>query len=135
MHQRGAGGGLRVAAWVLVPLGLLLAVGGIGYFFTHYQGATVMSEAMEPTYRKGDRLVIEDIDAGEVRRGDADWRSYEPPAGKVWDKAVASAVISDVEMQGDRAKVWVDEYTTPYAADPSGKDSQPMQMSSSGKRL
>ncbi|WP_329209438.1 hypothetical protein OG257_20425 [Streptomyces sp. NBC_00683] len=53
------------------------------------------------------------------------WRSLEPPPGKVWDKAVASAVVSDVEMQGDRAKVWVDEYTTPYATDPSGKDSQP----------
>ncbi|WP_329209449.1 signal peptidase I [Streptomyces sp. NBC_00683] len=70
MRQRIAGSGLRVAGWVLVPLGLLLAVGGIGYFFTHYQGATVMSEAMEPTYRQGDRLVIESIDAGEVRRGD-----------------------------------------------------------------
>ncbi|MFE3439778.1 signal peptidase I [Streptomyces sindenensis] len=70
MQQQGAGSGLRVAAWVLVPLGLLLAVGGIGYFFTHYQGATVMSEAMAPTYRQGDRLVIERIDADEVRRGD-----------------------------------------------------------------
>ncbi|WP_406451963.1 signal peptidase I [Streptomyces sp. NBC_00876] len=70
MQQRGAGSGMRVAAWVLVPLGLLLAVGGIGYFFTHYQGATVMSQAMEPTYRQGRQLVIERIDAGEIRRGD-----------------------------------------------------------------
>ncbi|HEY9332655.1 MAG TPA: signal peptidase I [Streptomyces sp.] len=70
MQQRGAGSGLRVAAWVLVPLGLLLAVGGIGYFFTHYQGVTVMSEAMEPTYRQGERLIVEDVDADEVRRGD-----------------------------------------------------------------
>lgn len=70
MQQRGGGSGLRVAAWVLVPLGLVLALGGIGYFFTHYQGVTVMSQAMEPTYRLGERLVIERIDAGEVRRGD-----------------------------------------------------------------
>ncbi|MEU5285602.1 signal peptidase I [Streptomyces sp. CA-278952] len=70
MQEQGAGSGLKVAAWVLVPLGLFLAVGGIGYFFTHYQGATVMSEAMEPTYHQGDRLVIERIDADEVRRGD-----------------------------------------------------------------
>ncbi|MFC5073381.1 signal peptidase I [Kitasatospora cinereorecta] len=70
MRQRGAGGGLGVAARILVPLGLVLALGGIGYFFTHYQGATVMSQAMEPTYRMGDRLVIERIDAGGVRRGD-----------------------------------------------------------------
>lgn len=61
---------MRVAAWVLVPLGLVLALGGIGYFFTNYQGATVMSEAMEPTYRPGERLVIEHIDTGEIRRGD-----------------------------------------------------------------
>ncbi|MGW6094154.1 hypothetical protein ACWFRK_07065 [Streptomyces sp. NPDC055157] len=55
----------------------------------------------------------------------AEWRSYEPPADKVWDKAIARAAISDVETQGDRAKVWVDEFTTPYATDLSGKDSQP----------
>lgn len=70
MRQRGAGSGLRFAGWVLVPLGLILAVGGIGYFFTHYQGVTVMSEAMEPTYRQGERLIVEDVDADEVRRGD-----------------------------------------------------------------
>ncbi|WP_328907177.1 signal peptidase I [Streptomyces sp. NBC_00234] len=69
MKQRGAGSGLRVAAWVLVPLGLVLAV-GCGGFFASYRGVTVMSEAMEPTYRQGERLVIERIDAGEVRRGD-----------------------------------------------------------------
>ncbi|MER6996884.1 signal peptidase I [Streptomyces sp. NPDC000410] len=70
MRQRRAGSGLRVASWVLVPLGLALMLGGIGYFFTNYQGATVKSEAMEPTYAPGDRLVIERIDAGEIRRGD-----------------------------------------------------------------
>ncbi|WP_328398513.1 signal peptidase I [Streptomyces sp. NBC_00390] len=70
MQRRGAGSGLRVAAWVLVPLGLVLVLGGIGYFLTKYQGVTVMSEAMEPTYRPGERLVIERIDAGEIRRGD-----------------------------------------------------------------
>ncbi|MET8272485.1 hypothetical protein [Streptomyces sp. NPDC005096] len=57
----------------------------------------------------------------------AEWRSYEPPADKVWDKAIARAAISDVETQGDRAKVWVDEFTTPYATDLSGKDSQPTE--------
>ncbi|MFB6980053.1 signal peptidase I [Streptomyces scopuliridis] len=70
MQQRGAGSGLRVAAWVLVPLGLVLALGGIGYLLTHYQGVVVMSEAMEPTYGPGERLVIERVDAGEIRRGD-----------------------------------------------------------------
>ncbi|MFE7129463.1 signal peptidase I [Streptomyces sp. NPDC057638] len=70
MQQRGAGSGLKVAAWVLAPLGLLLALGSIGYLLTHYQGATVVSEAMKPTYGPGERLVIERIDAGEIRRGD-----------------------------------------------------------------
>ncbi|MFD9717928.1 signal peptidase I [Streptomyces sp. NPDC059076] len=70
MQQRGVGSWLRVAAWVLVPLGLILALGGIGYFFANYQGATVVSEAMKPTYRPGERLVIERIGAGEIRRGD-----------------------------------------------------------------
>lgn len=70
MQRRGAGSGLRVASWVLVPLGLALMLGGIGCFLTNYQGVTVMSEAMEPTYRHDERLVIERIDAGEIRRGD-----------------------------------------------------------------
>jgi signal peptidase I len=70
MRQRRAGSGLRVAAWVLVPLGLVLMLGGIGYTGTNYEGATVMSEAMAPTYRTGERLLIERTDAGEIRRGD-----------------------------------------------------------------
>ncbi|MEU6102483.1 signal peptidase I [Streptomyces flaveolus] len=70
MQQRTVGSRLRVAAWVLVPLGLVLALGSIGYFFTHYQGVTVMSQAMEPTYRQGERLVVEHVDTDEIRRGD-----------------------------------------------------------------
>ncbi|MCX5392367.1 signal peptidase I [Streptomyces sp. NBC_00094] len=70
MRRRGAGGGLGVAARVLVPLGLVLALGGIGYFFVTYRGVTVMGEGMEPTYHRGERLVVERVDAGELRRGD-----------------------------------------------------------------
>ncbi|RPK85028.1 signal peptidase I [Streptomyces sp. ADI98-10] len=70
MQWRGTGGGLRKAAWVLVPVGAVLAVGSIGYFFANYQGASVMGQAMEPTYRMGERLLVERIDAGEIRRGD-----------------------------------------------------------------
>jgi signal peptidase I len=70
MQQRTAGSRQRAAAWVLVPLGLVLALGSIGYFFTNYQGVTVMSQAMEPTYRQGERLVVEHIDTDEIRRGD-----------------------------------------------------------------
>ncbi|QIP85020.1 signal peptidase I [Streptomyces sp. Tu 2975] len=70
MRQRRAGRGLRVAAWVLVPLGLVLMLGGIGYIGTSYERTTVMSEAMTPTYRPGERLLIERTDVGEIRRGD-----------------------------------------------------------------
>ncbi|MER7195697.1 signal peptidase I [Streptomyces flaveolus] len=70
MQQRTAGSRQRAAAWVLVPLGLVLALGSIGYSFTNYQGVTVMSQAMAPTYRQGERLVVEHIDTDEIRRGD-----------------------------------------------------------------
>ncbi|MFD0155152.1 signal peptidase I [Streptomyces sp. NPDC055721] len=53
-----------------MPLGLVLALGGVGYFFTTYQGVTVMGESMRPTYSPGERLVVEDVDAGGIRRGD-----------------------------------------------------------------
>ncbi|MEU5400600.1 signal peptidase I [Streptomyces sp. NPDC005963] len=70
MQQRGVGRGLRAAAWVLVPLGLILALGGTWYLLAKYQGITVTGEAMKPTYRPGERLVVERIDVGEIRRGD-----------------------------------------------------------------
>ncbi|MFB7592222.1 signal peptidase I [Streptomyces sp. NPDC056169] len=70
MRQRRAGSGLRVASRVLVPFGLVLTLGGLGYFFMNYQGVTVMGQAMEPTHRQGERLVVEHIDVGEIRRGD-----------------------------------------------------------------
>ncbi|MFJ2743200.1 signal peptidase I [Streptomyces sp. NPDC087440] len=68
--MRRAGRGLRVAAWVLVPVGLVLAVGGFGWLFTQYQGNVVASEAMQPTYQQGDRILVERIGADEVRQGD-----------------------------------------------------------------
>ncbi|CAM5632525.1 hypothetical protein SSPIM334S_03045 [Streptomyces spiroverticillatus] len=64
------GRGLRVAAWVLVPVGVVLAVGGFGWLFTQYQGNVMASSSMTPTYRQGDRIVVERIGADEVRRGD-----------------------------------------------------------------
>ncbi|MET7320584.1 signal peptidase I [Streptomyces sp. NPDC005549] len=70
MQQRGVGGRLRVAGWVLVPLGLVLVLGSAGYFFARHQGVTVQSESMEPTYRQGEHLVVEHIGASEIRRGD-----------------------------------------------------------------
>ncbi|MCF4139213.1 signal peptidase I [Streptomyces sp. Tue 6430] len=40
------------------------------YTLANYGMARVMGDSMRPTYRQGDRLFIERIDAGEIRRGD-----------------------------------------------------------------
>ncbi|MET9655744.1 signal peptidase I [Streptomyces sp. NPDC006510] len=40
------------------------------YTFANYRTVTVMGDSMRPTYRPGDRLLIEQIDANEIRRGD-----------------------------------------------------------------
>lgn len=70
MRQRRAVGRWRDAAWVLAPLGLTLLVGTIVYTLANYKMATVMGDSMRPTYRQGDRLFIERIDASEIRRSD-----------------------------------------------------------------
>ncbi|MFJ9829750.1 signal peptidase I [Streptomyces sp. NPDC101160] len=63
------GRGLRVAGWVLVPLGALLVAGGL-WLRSAYPGHTVPSDSMRPTYGSGDRLFAERIEPSEVRRGD-----------------------------------------------------------------
>ncbi|WP_308405357.1 signal peptidase I [Streptomyces sp. B93] len=74
MQSRRAGRGLRVAAWVLVPLGLVLllgaarGIGGTGVL--DRERITVAGEAMRPTYSPGEQLTIERVDAAGIRRGD-----------------------------------------------------------------
>ncbi|WP_415948146.1 signal peptidase I [Streptomyces sp. KLOTTS4A1] len=70
MQQARAGRGLRTAAWLLLPVGLVLMVAGIGFARTDYEGVTVRGQAMEPTYQVGDRLVTEVVDTDAIRRGD-----------------------------------------------------------------
>ncbi|MFC5173484.1 MULTISPECIES: signal peptidase I [Streptomyces] len=65
-----AGQGLRRTAWAAGAIGSLLLVGPVVVFGTGYTGAKVSGSAMEPTYSIGDRVLLERIDAGEVRRGD-----------------------------------------------------------------
>ncbi|NGO75704.1 signal peptidase I [Streptomyces sp. YC504] len=69
MYGHRAGRGLRVAAWVLVPVGLVL-IAGLAYARMQFEGVTVNSDAMNPTYRQGDTLVVEEVDPGDIRRGD-----------------------------------------------------------------
>ncbi|MGV9920503.1 signal peptidase I [Streptomyces cellulosae] len=74
MQSQRTGRGLRVAAWVLVPLGLVLLLGATtGIVRTGVldrERITVAGDAMRPTYRPGERLTIERIDEAEIRRGD-----------------------------------------------------------------
>ncbi|MEU3431134.1 signal peptidase I [Streptomyces gardneri] len=61
---------LRTAGRVMVAGGVVLVLGGIGFFFTTHRGVTVMGASMEPTHRVGDRLSTERVDADAIRRGD-----------------------------------------------------------------
>ncbi|MFE7274945.1 signal peptidase I [Streptomyces sp. NPDC057623] len=61
---------LRVTAWVLGPLGLLLVIASVLWLRTGYVLSTVSSESMTPTYAVGDRIVAERVGGDEVRRGD-----------------------------------------------------------------
>ncbi|GGZ17232.1 signal peptidase I [Streptomyces poonensis] len=61
---------LAVAAWVLGPLGLLLAIGGFWGARAGYQATTVSSDSMSPTYTAGDVVVFEEGGGDEVGRGD-----------------------------------------------------------------
>lgn len=70
MRQRRTIARLRDVAWVLAPFGLVLLVGAIVYTLANYKMVTEMGDSMRPTFRPGDRLLIEQIDATEIRRGD-----------------------------------------------------------------
>ncbi|MFD8011509.1 signal peptidase I [Streptomyces sp. NPDC058955] len=70
MRERRAGGRLRVAAWVMIPLGLASVLGGILYFFTAHRGVSVMGQGMEPTHPRGSVVLVTDVDADDIRRGD-----------------------------------------------------------------
>ncbi|WP_282082268.1 signal peptidase I [Streptomyces tendae] len=74
MQPQRAGRGLRVAAWVLIPVGLTLLLGAAaGITRTGVldgERITVAGDAMQPTYRPGRQLTVERIDEAEIRRGD-----------------------------------------------------------------
>ncbi|MET7643063.1 signal peptidase I [Streptomyces sp. NPDC005426] len=89
MPQRGTATRLRDMAWLLAPLGLAILAGAAVYAVTHYQVVTVSGDSMRPTYRPGERLLIEQIDADEIRRGDV--VLMEPP-----ERYVAEPVVRRV---------------------------------------
>lgn len=61
---------LRWTAWVLGVVGLVLAVGCLGWVRAGYEAATMPSDAMAPTYAAGDTVVFENVTGDEVGRGD-----------------------------------------------------------------
>ncbi|WP_318211065.1 signal peptidase I [Streptomyces sp. SJL17-1] len=73
-QQQSAGRGLRIAAWVLVPLGLVLVLGAVGGIVRggglEGERITVRGDAMRPTYSPGERLTVMRVGEGEIRRGD-----------------------------------------------------------------
>ncbi|WP_241837898.1 signal peptidase I [Streptomyces sp. CB03234] len=87
---------------MLVPLGLVLllgAMGGIGATGDlDREQITVAGDAMQPTYRPGERLAIERVDAGEIRRGDVVLVSVP---GRYGDAPALQRVIG---LGGDRVE-------------------------------
>ena len=61
---------LGIWAGVLGPLGVVLVVVALVSVWTGYQGTTVASDSMSPTYTQGQQLVYERMDGTGVRRGD-----------------------------------------------------------------
>ncbi|MFF0557887.1 signal peptidase I [Streptomyces sp. NPDC004266] len=73
-QQQSAGRGLRIAAWVLVPLGVVLVLGAVGGIVRggglEGERITVRGDAMRPTYGPGEQLTVTRVGEGEIRRGD-----------------------------------------------------------------
>ncbi|MFF5497901.1 signal peptidase I [Streptomyces aquilus] len=95
----GKGRGLGIAAVVVGLVGLLLALGGVGYARHAFGGAAVSSESMTPTYEPGDRVFYERVDASELRRGDV--VLFSAPARYAFDGLVMERVIG---VGGDRVQ-------------------------------
>ncbi|MEU6366024.1 signal peptidase I [Streptomyces sp. NPDC046931] len=86
----GKGRGLALAAWLTLPVGLILLVGSLLYVRSAYTGVTVRGGSMEPTYGIGRQLVVQRLDGDEMHRGDV--VLFATP-GRFSDQAVLKRVI------------------------------------------
>lgn len=93
----------------------VIAAGGAVY---------VLQDRAEKAEREALRVTAEAIFQREADT-DPQWRKTPSPAGRVWGEAKSKAVVHHIEKHGERAKVWVDDFTTPYTTAPSGADPQP----------
>ncbi|WP_329558008.1 hypothetical protein OG711_00580 [Streptomyces uncialis] len=92
--------------------------------------AAVVLAAVPATLVVQDRLDAAERDSLEraaqrIFQRDADlstasWRNHPAPAGRDWGGAAAEARVDQVEKRGERAKVWVQQLTTPYTTTPTG---------------
>ncbi|MEU3301141.1 hypothetical protein ABZ729_15130 [Streptomyces sp. NPDC006678] len=92
-------------------------------------GGLVVKNQATAAEREEERKSLEQA-AEEVfqRRADApgaQWRTYPPLAGMVWNQADARAVVGEVTRKGARFIVDVDAITTPYTSDTYGRKLTP----------
>ncbi|MCX4823521.1 signal peptidase I [Streptomyces sp. NBC_01142] len=96
------GRGLRIAGWVLVPLGVVLGVVSFLLVKAGYITAFAAGASMEPTYSRGDRLLAEKVDSGKLRRGDVVLVSSP-------DRYEGYALMRIVGLGGDQVACCTDE--------------------------
>ncbi|GHB25606.1 hypothetical protein GCM10010377_14530 [Streptomyces viridiviolaceus] len=103
---------------MLAPLGLTLLVGTIAYTLANYRMATVMGDSMTPTYRQGDRLFLERIDASEIHRGDVLLieAPEHTPLGPLLRRVIGMGG-DHVAGEGNRVSVNGKPVDEPYATD------------------
>lgn len=109
---------LRNVAWVLAPFGLALLVGAVVYALANYKTVTVMGDSMRPTFRPGDRPLIEQIDATEIRRGDV--VLIDPPERYVTEPVLRRVIGiggDHVVGSGNRVTVNGKPLDEPYVTD------------------
>ncbi|MFE9995332.1 signal peptidase I [Streptomyces avermitilis] len=118
MRQRGTICWFTKVARALAPLGLALLSGTIVYTLANYRTATVMGDSMRPTYPQGDRLLVERIDASEIRRGDV--LLIEAPEhyqGRPMLRRVIGTGGDHVAGEGNRVTVNGKPVNEPYVMD------------------
>lgn len=84
----------------------------------------VVQDRLDSAERKSLERAAQRIFQREADLSTASWRSHPAPAGRDWGGAAAEARIDQVEKRGERAKVWVQQLTTPYTTAPTGTESE-----------
>ncbi|MER6349888.1 signal peptidase I [Streptomyces sp. NPDC001595] len=88
---------MRVVAWLVGVVGVALMVTSLVFLHQGYKLVGVRGDSMTPTYGVGESVVVERIDADEVRRGDV--VLYAAPDRYPYGSQVIQRVIG---VGGDR---------------------------------